>query len=303
VSFILASQIKFGIQFSFWCPCLDFRVLQCAMFDLFTPRFHFEFLTDTVTQLFSGKGKETAGLPGRVMASSYPAAQLDSLDSGLPRRKETRRRNAAQSRETGPGRMTSESFWFCYPPPPSFFLILLLPHISLPPSSAASRSHRDRAERGRTATRHQPWRGGVKAALKRRRPRGSSSPAALRANPDEHTRKRRRLDPTSCSNALFAVHSFLVLNEAAFSSPSLRQERIRGGGDRAAATERPPQPVSWVEISESVSRLCSFDAAGSGGGSISVSLLFYLELLISRIPHSIPQTLSFLWGNRNLTMG
>jgi len=80
------------------------------MFDLFTPRFHFEFWTDTVTQLFSGKGKEPAGLPGRVMASSYPAAQLDSLDSGLPRRKETRRRNAAQSRETGPGRMTSESF-------------------------------------------------------------------------------------------------------------------------------------------------------------------------------------------------
>jgi hypothetical protein len=43
--------------------------------------------------------------------------------------------------------------------------------------------------------------------------------------------------------------------------------------------------MCWVEISESVSRLCSFDAAGSGGGSISVSLPFYLELLISRIPH------------------
>ncbi|XP_066346686.1 protein root UVB sensitive 2, chloroplastic-like [Miscanthus floridulus] len=51
-------------------------------------------------------------------------------------------------------------------------------------------------------------------------------------------------------------------------------ERIRGGGDRAAATEPPPpQPVCWVEISESVSRLCSFDAAGSGGGSISVKVI------------------------------
>jgi len=57
--------------------------------------------------------------------------------------------------------------------------------------------------------------------------------------------------------------------------------RIRGGGDRAAATERPPpQPEFWVEISESVSRLCSFDAAGSGGGRISVNLLLSLKLLI-----------------------
>ncbi|RLM65430.1 protein root UVB sensitive 2, chloroplastic [Panicum miliaceum] len=51
-------------------------------------------------------------------------------------------------------------------------------------------------------------------------------------------------------------------------------ERIRGGGDRAAATERPPpQPEFWVEISESVSRLCSFDAVGSGGGRISVKVI------------------------------
>ncbi|ONM15975.1 Protein root UVB sensitive 2 chloroplastic [Zea mays] len=50
-------------------------------------------------------------------------------------------------------------------------------------------------------------------------------------------------------------------------------ERIRGGGDRAAATERPPRPECWVEISESVSRLCSFDAAGSGSRSISVKVI------------------------------
>ncbi|CAL5031016.1 unnamed protein product [Urochloa decumbens] len=51
-------------------------------------------------------------------------------------------------------------------------------------------------------------------------------------------------------------------------------ERIRGGGDKAvAAPERPPQPESWVEISESVSRLCSFDAAGTGHGRISVKVI------------------------------
>ncbi|KAL5215894.1 hypothetical protein ABZP36_007295 [Zizania latifolia] len=45
-------------------------------------------------------------------------------------------------------------------------------------------------------------------------------------------------------------------------------ERIRGGGDRKTVAERPPQPESWVEISESVSRLCSFDA-----GSVSVKVI------------------------------
>jgi hypothetical protein len=61
----------------------------------------------------------------------------------------------------------------------------------------------------------------------------------------------------------------------------------------AALPSAPPSPLSpWphpaivlvqirsVEISESVLRLCSFDAAGSGAGSISVNLLFYMELLI-----------------------
>ncbi|CAO2043020.1 unnamed protein product [Urochloa humidicola] len=51
-------------------------------------------------------------------------------------------------------------------------------------------------------------------------------------------------------------------------------ERIRGGGDKAAAAlEQPPQPEFWVEISESVSRLCSFDTAGSGSGRISVKVI------------------------------
>ena len=39
--------------------------------------------------------------------------------------------------------------------------------------------------------------------------------------------------------------------------------------------------IQSVEISESVLRFCSFDATGNGTGSISVSLLFYMELLIS----------------------
>uniref|UniRef100_A0A0D9ZN65 Uncharacterized protein n=1 Tax=Oryza glumipatula TaxID=40148 RepID=A0A0D9ZN65_9ORYZ len=45
-------------------------------------------------------------------------------------------------------------------------------------------------------------------------------------------------------------------------------ERIRGGGDRAAAGEGPREPEPWVEISESVSRLCSFDA-----GRVSVKVI------------------------------
>ncbi|GJN27034.1 hypothetical protein PR202_gb15012 [Eleusine coracana subsp. coracana] len=50
-------------------------------------------------------------------------------------------------------------------------------------------------------------------------------------------------------------------------------ERIRGGGEKAAVMETPPQPEYWVEISESVSRLCSFDTAGGGGRSISVKVI------------------------------
>ncbi|TVU00429.1 hypothetical protein EJB05_54139, partial [Eragrostis curvula] len=50
-------------------------------------------------------------------------------------------------------------------------------------------------------------------------------------------------------------------------------DRIRGGGDKAAGAEKPPQPEYWLEISESVSRHCSFDAAGVGGRSISVKVL------------------------------
>ncbi|GJN02344.1 hypothetical protein PR202_ga19683 [Eleusine coracana subsp. coracana] len=49
-------------------------------------------------------------------------------------------------------------------------------------------------------------------------------------------------------------------------------ERIRGGGEKAAVMETPTQPENWVEISESVSRLCSFDARG-GGRSISVKVI------------------------------
>uniref|UniRef100_A0A0D3FXZ2 Uncharacterized protein n=2 Tax=Oryza TaxID=4527 RepID=A0A0D3FXZ2_9ORYZ len=45
-------------------------------------------------------------------------------------------------------------------------------------------------------------------------------------------------------------------------------ERIRGGGDRAAVGEGPREPEPWVEISESVSRLCSFDA-----GRVSVKVI------------------------------
>uniref|UniRef100_A0A0D9W766 Uncharacterized protein n=1 Tax=Leersia perrieri TaxID=77586 RepID=A0A0D9W766_9ORYZ len=45
-------------------------------------------------------------------------------------------------------------------------------------------------------------------------------------------------------------------------------ERIRGGGDRAVGAERPREPEPWVEISESVSRLCCFD-----GGRVSVKVI------------------------------
>uniref|UniRef100_A0A0E0H377 Uncharacterized protein n=1 Tax=Oryza nivara TaxID=4536 RepID=A0A0E0H377_ORYNI len=45
-------------------------------------------------------------------------------------------------------------------------------------------------------------------------------------------------------------------------------ERIRGGGDWAAVGEGPREPEPWVEISESVSRLCSFDA-----GRVSVKVI------------------------------
>jgi hypothetical protein len=39
----------------------------------------------------------------------------------------------------------------------------------------------------------------------------------------------------------------------------------------------PRKLESWVEISESVSRLCTFDAGnGGGGGGISVILLLFL---------------------------
>ncbi|XBI57323.1 hypothetical protein VPH35_038747 [Triticum aestivum] len=47
-------------------------------------------------------------------------------------------------------------------------------------------------------------------------------------------------------------------------------EKIRGGGDKPAAMETPRRPESWVEISESVSRLCSFDAGGGGGVSVKL---------------------------------
>jgi hypothetical protein len=55
----------------------------------------------------------------------------------------------------------------------------------------------------------------------------------------------------------------------------LPQERIRGGGDKPAALETARKLESWVEISESVSRLCTFDAGNTGGG-ISVILLLFL---------------------------
>uniref|UniRef100_A0ACD5UTN5 Uncharacterized protein n=1 Tax=Avena sativa TaxID=4498 RepID=A0ACD5UTN5_AVESA len=49
-------------------------------------------------------------------------------------------------------------------------------------------------------------------------------------------------------------------------------EKIRGGGDKPAVMEMPRKLDSWVEISESVSRLCTFDAGNSGGG-ISVKVV------------------------------
>ncbi|OEL20187.1 Protein root UVB sensitive 2, chloroplastic, partial [Dichanthelium oligosanthes] len=76
-------------------------------------------------------------------------------------------------------------------------------------------------------------------------------------------------------------------------------ERIRGGGDGAAGTERPAQPEFWVEISESVSRLCSFDDAGSGGGRISVNLLLSSKLLISqKSAHGITKTVKVIQDSR-----
>jgi hypothetical protein len=53
----------------------------------------------------------------------------------------------------------------------------------------------------------------------------------------------------------------------------LPQEKIRGGGDKPAVLETTRKLESWVEISESVSRLCTFDAGNTGGG-ISVILYF-----------------------------
>ncbi|KAM0849564.1 hypothetical protein ACQ4PT_053655 [Festuca glaucescens] len=52
-------------------------------------------------------------------------------------------------------------------------------------------------------------------------------------------------------------------------------ERIRGGGggDKPAALETTRKLESWVEISESVSRLCTFDAGNGGGGGISVKVI------------------------------
>jgi hypothetical protein len=38
----------------------------------------------------------------------------------------------------------------------------------------------------------------------------------------------------------------------------------------------PRKLESWVEISESVSRLCTFDAGNGAGGGISVILLLFL---------------------------
>ncbi|PNT61484.1 hypothetical protein BRADI_5g15767v3 [Brachypodium distachyon] len=49
-------------------------------------------------------------------------------------------------------------------------------------------------------------------------------------------------------------------------------ERIRGGGDKTTGTETPRKLEPWVEISESVSRLCCFDARSRGGG-ISVKVI------------------------------
>ncbi|KAL6652379.1 hypothetical protein ACP70R_011304 [Stipagrostis hirtigluma subsp. patula] len=46
-------------------------------------------------------------------------------------------------------------------------------------------------------------------------------------------------------------------------------QKIRGRGDKAAATEKPQQLVSWVEISESVSRICTFE----DGGRLSVKVI------------------------------
>lgn len=63
------------------------------------------------------------------------------------------------------------------------------------------------------------------------------------------------------------------LNSLLVVCANLPQERIRGGGDKPAGMETPRKPESWVEISESVSRLCSFDAGGGGG--VSVSLLHF----------------------------
>ncbi|KAL6903489.1 hypothetical protein ACP4OV_004302 [Aristida adscensionis] len=61
-------------------------------------------------------------------------------------------------------------------------------------------------------------------------------------------------------------------------------ERIRGGGggEKAVETERPRQPESWVEISESVSRICAFDA----GGRISVKLVQDSRLLHDKVVDS-----------------
>jgi hypothetical protein len=97
-----------------------------------------------------------------------------------------------------------------------------------------------------------------------------------------------------------APHFFPGPNSCA----NLPQERIRGGGggDKTTALEMPRKLESWVEISESVSRLCTFDAGNGAGGGISVILLLFLLSPLAFLRFYLGPSCSIFIPVKNITM-